>query len=267
VGIAEAHAVGFAAGLAAAGMKPVVAIYSTFLQRAFDQVVHDVCLQRLPVVFAVDRAGLVGADGPTHHGAFDLSYLRIVPNLYVFVPKDEAELQRTLVTALALGAPAVVRYPRSAGVGVPLVRPIVALAEPWVEIVRSGQDVLLLAVGPEIRLAEAAAERLQAAGLEATVAGVKCVHPLDAGVLTDLVRKHRAVVTIEDNVLAGGFGSAVLEMMADAGVERPVARAGLPDAFVGHGAVDLLRRDVGLTCEAVATTASRLLQRRSRSRG
>ncbi len=260
VGIAEGHAVGFAAGLAVAGKRPVVAIYSTFLQRAFDQVVQDVCLQGLPVVFAVDRAGLVGADGPTHHGAFDLSFLRIIPGLNVLVPKDEAELQRMLATALQTEGPSVIRYPRSAGVGVPLERPIVPLEGPWVEVVRQGTDVLILTVGPVICLAREAAEALARQGIEATVAGVRRVHPLDAETLISLAAAHRAVITVEDNALAGGFGSAILELMSDAGIERPTVRTGLPDAFVGQGPVNLLRRDVGLTADALVVAAVRLVR-------
>jgi 1-deoxy-D-xylulose-5-phosphate synthase len=267
VGIAEAHAVGFAAGLAAAGKRPVVAIYSTFLQRAYDQIIHDVCLQKLPVLFAVDRAGLVGSDGPTHHGAFDLSFLRIIPDLTIFVPKDESDLQRLVATALQTEGPCVIRYPRAAGKGVPLTRPIEPLEAPWVEILRRGSDVLLLGVGPEIFIAEEAAELLAARGIEATVAGVKRVRPLDVGVLSDLIGAHRAVVTIEDNALAGGFGSAVLELMADLDVNRPLGRAGLPDSFVKHGPVEVLRRDVGLTADAVAASAAKTLGLAQRKRG
>jgi 1-deoxy-D-xylulose-5-phosphate synthase len=264
VGIAEAHAVGLATGLALAGKRPVVAVYSTFLQRAYDQLIEDVCLQRLPVVFAVDRAGLVGADGPTHHGAFDLSFLRIVPGLTIFVPKDEAELQRLLATALQLEGPSVIRYPRSAGVGVSLEEPIRPFDGPWVDLVRTGSDVLFLTVGPVISLAEEAADLLAQKGLTATVAGVRRLHPLDAEALCPLVAAHRVVVTVEENVLAAGFGSAVLEMMADAGIHRPLGRAGLPDAFVGQGPVDLLRRDVGLTAEALGAMARGLVERAPR---
>ncbi len=263
VGIAEAHAVAFAAGLAAAGKRPVVAIYSTFLQRAFDQLIHDVCLQGLPVVFAVDRAGLVGADGPTHHGAFDLSFLRMIPGLPIFVPKDEAELQRLLATALRLDGPSVLRYPRSAGVGVPLKSPIVPLEGPWVDVVRRGADVLMLTVGPIQRLAEEAADLLAAEGVEISVAGIRRLHPFDDEALGSLLREHRAVVTAEDNALAGGFGSAVVEFMSDAGIVRPVARVGLPDAFVTHGPVDMLYRDIGLTAEALAAAARRALEQSS----
>jgi 1-deoxy-D-xylulose-5-phosphate synthase len=261
VGIAEAHAVGFAAGLAVAGKRPVVAIYSTFLQRAYDQVIHDVCLQNLPVVFAVDRAGLVGCDGPTHHGAFDLSFLRIVPGLTVLVPADEAELQRMVATALAMDGPCVIRYPRSAGKGVPLPRPIRRLEGPWVNVRRRGSDVLLLGVGPEIGLAEEAADIVSAEGVSATVAGVRRVHPLGEEGLVQLIEEHRAVVTVENNVLAGGFGSAVLELMSGAGVVRPMVRIGLPDSFVCAGPVERLRHDVGLTGESVAAAARRALGR------
>ncbi len=259
VGIAEAHAVGFAAGLAAAGKRPVVAIYSTFLQRAYDQIIHDVCLQELPVVFAVDRAGLVGQDGPTHHGAFDLSFSRIIPGLTVFVPKDEAELQRLLATALRLEGPAMIRYPRSAGLGVPLSRPILPLEGPWVEVLRQGPDLLILGAGPQLQAAVEAAEHLSEEGVSASVANVRRIHPLDDEPLCDLLVAHPAVLTLEDNVLAGGFGSAVLELMAERAICRPVQRLGLPDAFVGHGPLKLLQRDVGLDVESIAAAAIRLV--------
>jgi 1-deoxy-D-xylulose-5-phosphate synthase len=263
VGIAEAHAVAFAAGLAATGKRPIVAIYSTFLQRAFDQVIQDVCLQGLPVVFAVDRAGLVGEDGPTHHGAFDLSFLRIIPGLNVFVPKHEAELQSMLATALSLECPSVIRYPRSAGIGVPLKRPIVPLEGPWVDVVREGSDVLLLTVGPATIWAETAAGMLSEKGIGATVAGVRRIHPLDTDAIRELAVAHPVIVTVEDNALAGGFGSAILEFISAEGLRRHVSRLGLPDVFVGHGSLDLLRRDVGLTAEAIADAAEDLIHRGS----
>jgi 1-deoxy-D-xylulose-5-phosphate synthase len=259
VGIAEAHAVGLAAGLAADGKRPVVAIYSTFLQRAYDQIIHDVCLQGLPVVFAVDRAGLVGEDGPTHHGAFDLSFLRIIPGLTVFVPKDEAELQRLLATALALDGPSVIRYPRSAGTGLSLKKPIRPLDGPWVETVRMGSDVVILGLGPGVQLALQAADILFGQGIEATVANVRRVHPLDDECLLKLIDGHRAVLTVEDNALAGGFGSAILELLADHKVMVPVGRVGLPDAFVQQGRLDLLREEVGLSAESVASVAAALI--------
>jgi 1-deoxy-D-xylulose-5-phosphate synthase len=244
----------------AAGKRPVVAIYSTFLQRAYDQIIQDVCLQDLPVVFAVDRGGLVGADGPTHHGAFDLSFLRIIPNLRVFVPKDEAQLQRLLATALMLDGPSVIRYPRSAGAGLPLEHPIKAYEGPWVEELRAGEDVLFLTVGPVTSLALRAADLLCDDGVSATVAAVPRIHPLDGDLLCEVIRRHRAVITVEDNTIAGGFGSAILELMADSGLCMPVKRVGLPDYFVGHGPVDVLRRDVQLTPEALVAHATRLLQ-------
>jgi 1-deoxy-D-xylulose-5-phosphate synthase len=252
VGIAEAHAVGLAAGLAAAGKRPVVALYSTFLQRAYDQLIIEVCLQRLPVVFAVDRAGLVGEDGPTHHGAFDLSFLRIVPDLTVLVPTDEAELQRLLATALELEGPSVIRYPRSVGRGAPLARPIAPYRGPWVEVVHEGQAVAVLAVGPVVEAALQAAEKLSGEGLDPTVAVVRKVHPLPEAELRSVLEAHSAVVTMEDNALAGGFGTAVLEAMAACGLWRPTVRLGLPDSFVGQGPVEVLRREVGLTADAVA---------------
>jgi 1-deoxy-D-xylulose-5-phosphate synthase len=266
VGIAEAHAVGLAAGLAVRGMRPVVAIYSTFLQRAYDQIIHDVCLQRLPVVFAVDRAGLVGSDGPTHHGAFDLSFLRIVPNLTIYVPRDEEELQRTVATALSSDGPCVVRYPRCSGRGMRLVSPIEPLTSPSVDVVRQGADVLILGVGPEIYLGKEAADMLEGRGIEVTVAGVTRVRPLDVEALSSLIGRHRAVITLEDNSLAGGFGSAVLEMMADSGLTRPVRRMGIPDAFVKQGPVEVLRQEVGLTAQAVAAEVDALLPKRASSR-
>jgi 1-deoxy-D-xylulose-5-phosphate synthase len=266
VGIAEAHAVAFAAGLAATGKRPIVAIYSTFLQRAFDQVIQDVCLQGLPVIFAVDRAGLVGEDGPTHHGAFDLSFLRIIPGLNVFVPKHEAELQRMLATALSLDCPSVIRYPRSAGIGVALKRPILPLEGPWVDVVRQGKDVLLLTAGPATIWAEMAADVLSERGIDASVAGIRRVHPLDTEPVKQLISDHPAIVTVEDNALAGGFGSAILEFMADERLCRPVFRLGLPDVFVGQGSLDLLRRDVGLTAEAIVQAVQGLLRQEADGR-
>ena len=259
VGIAEQHAVGFAAGLAAQGLRPVVAIYSTFLQRAYDQLVHDVCLQGLPVVFAVDRAGLVGEDGPTHHGAFDLSFLRVVPGLTIFCPKDEAELQTLLATALTLDGPSVIRYPRGQGWGVPLTHPIRPLTGPWIEVVRRGEQVLLLACGPVVRRCEEAAAILGERGIAATVASVRRVKPLEEDILCDLIGRHPVVVTVEENALAGGFGSLVLEFMQSQGLEQPVARAGLPDAFVSHGSPVELMRTVGLTAPAIADHALALI--------
>ncbi|GAB4258825.1 1-deoxy-D-xylulose-5-phosphate synthase [Deferrisoma sp.] len=255
VGIAEQHAVTFAAGLAAEGWKPVVAIYSTFLQRAYDQIVHDVALQDLPVVFALDRAGLVGADGPTHHGAFDLSYLRHIPGVAVLAPADEGELRHALATALGLGRPAAVRYPRGKGIGVPREGPPrpwplgkgrVVLGDP------ADPGVLVLSAGTVLGAARAAVERARVEGIQALVFDARYVKPLDRQGIVDLASRARAVVTVEENALAGGFGSAVLECLADEGVPIPrVRRLGLPDRFVEHGTQDELRRLVGLDADAI----------------
>jgi 1-deoxy-D-xylulose-5-phosphate synthase len=255
VGIAEQHAVLFAAGLALEGAKPVAAIYSTFLQRGFDQIVHDVCLQNLDVVFAMDRAGLVGDDGPTHHGAFDVSYLRCLPNMVLMAPRDEALLVDMLHTAVDHDGPVGLRYPRGEAEGVPLPERPRALEIGTGEVLREGERVALLGYGHGVGVALGAAERLaEDHGLDATVADARFAKPLDAALVERLAAEHDLLVTIEDNVLAGGFGSGVLEHLADRdalGATR-VMRFGLPDRFVTHGKPALLREEVGLTPEAVA---------------
>jgi 1-deoxy-D-xylulose-5-phosphate synthase len=256
VGIAEQHAILFAAGLALQGAKPVAAIYSTFLQRAYDQIVHDVCLQQLNVVFAMDRAGLVGDDGPTHHGAFDVSYLRCLPNMVLMAPRDEALLVDMLHTALLHdGGPVALRYPRGEGEGVPLPAAPRAIEIGTGELLREGERVALLGYGYGSSLALGAAELLSAEhGLDVTVADARFAKPLDTGLVERLAAEHELLVTVEENVLAGGFGSAVLEELADrdlAGRTR-VLRLGLPDRFVTHGKPALLRGEVGLTAEMVA---------------
>ncbi len=261
VGIAEGHAVGFAAGLAAAGLRPVVALYSTFLQRAYDQLIHDVCLPGLPVVFAVDRAGLVGEDGPTHHGAFDLSFLRAVPGITIFTPKDEAELQLLLATALSMDGPVALRYPRGRGTGAQLPARLVPLDGPWVETLREGEDALLLATGTGVALAENAASALVEHGVEATVANVRRVWPLDREVLVPLIEAHRVVVTVEENTVVGGFGSAVGELMHQVGLERPLECVGLPNEFVTHGDLRSLRESIGLTADGVVRATLAALSR------
>jgi 1-deoxy-D-xylulose-5-phosphate synthase len=258
VGIAEAHAVTFAAGLAASGMRPVVAVYSTFLQRAYDSIVHDVCIQRLPVVFAIDRAGLVGEDGRTHHGAFDLSYLRSIPNLMVMAPSDEAELQRMLRTALTYDGPVAIRYPRGAGVGAalaPSVQDIAPIEIGRSVVLRKGQDVTLIAVGSMVGPALAAADLLEARGVSAGVVDSRFVKPLDEAALREAARQTPRLVTVEENVLAGGFGSAVaeclsaLESVSTLGAIEGVQmlKLGLPDRFVEHGPPELLRELSGLS--------------------
>jgi len=256
VGIAEQHAVLFAAGLALEGAKPVVAVYSTFLQRGYDQIVHDVCLQQLNVVFAMDRAGLVGDDGPTHHGAFDISYLRCLPNMVLLAPRDEAMLVHMLHTALAWDeGPIALRYPRGEAEGVPLPRRPDLLEIGSGELLREGDRVALLGYGYGVPVALGAAELLaDDHGVEPTVADARFAKPLDGELLERLAAEHELLVTVEENVLAGGFGSAVLERLADrdllAGTR--VLRIGLPDRYVTHGKPALLREEVGLTPEAVA---------------
>jgi 1-deoxy-D-xylulose-5-phosphate synthase len=257
VGIAEQHAALFAAGLALQGAKPVAAIYSTFLQRAYDQIVHDICLQKLNVVFAMDRAGLVGDDGPTHHGAFDISYQRCLPNIVLMAPRDEAMLVHMLRTALVYDdGPIALRYPRGEGEGVPLPERPEAIEIGRGEMLREGGErVAFLGYGYGVSVALGAADLLgERHGVEATVADARFAKPLDAELVAELVADHDVLVTVEENVLAGGFGSAVLEHLADhdlAGDLR-VLRFGLPDRYVTHGKPALLREEVGLTPEAVA---------------
>jgi 1-deoxy-D-xylulose-5-phosphate synthase len=247
VGIAEQHAVTFAAGLACEGYKPVVAIYSTFLQRAYDQLIHDVAIQNLPVVFAIDRGGLVGADGPTHHGAFDLSYLRCIPNLTVMTPSDENECRQMLYTAFRLGAPCAVRYPRGSGPGTPVQHEMHELPIGRGEVKRQGEGLALLAFGSTLRPALEAAEQLSASGaLNVTVANMRFVKPLDEALVADLAASHQRLVTIEENVIPGGAGDAVLECLARRQIQLPVLQLGLPDRFVEHGDPALLLKQCGL---------------------
>jgi 1-deoxy-D-xylulose-5-phosphate synthase len=256
VGIAEQDAVLMAAGLALQGAKPVCAIYSTFLQRAYDQIVHDVCLQMLNVVFAMDRAGLVGDDGPTHHGAFDVSYLRCLPNIVVMAPRNEAMLAHMLRTALAHDeGPVALRYPRGAAEGAPMPGRAEEIAIGTGEVLREGERVALLGYGYGVSVALEAADLLREDGLGPTVADGRFAKPLDTELLTRLAAEHELVVTVEENVLPGGFGAAVLEHVEDTftGARRArVLRVGLPDRYVTHGKPALLREEVGLTGEAVA---------------
>jgi 1-deoxy-D-xylulose-5-phosphate synthase len=253
VGIAEQHAVTMAAGLAASGFRPVVAIYSTFLQRAYDQVLHDVCLQNLPVTFALDRGGIVGEDGATHHGLFDFSFLRSIPNLVIMTPKDENEFQHMLATAVSCGGPAVVRYPRGAGTGAQLDKDYRVLPLGKAEVLREGKDCTFLVAGNLIQMALEAAEMLGERGIDAAVVNARFVKPLDEELIIDCAARTRRIYTLEEHVLAGGFGSAVTELLTEkgpAGVQ--IKRFGLPDTFVEHGSPALLRARYGLTAEQVA---------------
>jgi 1-deoxy-D-xylulose-5-phosphate synthase len=264
VGIAEQQAVLFASGLALQGVKPVAAIYSTFLQRAYDQIVHDVCLQKLNVVFAMDRAGLVGDDGPTHHGAFDIAYLRCLPNIVLMAPRDEAMLVHMLRTALCYDAgPIALRYPRGSGVGVPLPERPSVVEIGTGEILREGDQVALLGYGTGVGKALEAADILEAHGISVTVADARFAKPIDAGLAAQLAAEHDLLVTIEEGVLAGGFGSAVWETLSDAGLSPRILRVGLPDRYVTHGAPKLLHEEVGFTGPRIAERIEAAVAERS----
>jgi 1-deoxy-D-xylulose-5-phosphate synthase len=261
VGIAEQHAVTFSAGMAAQGMRPVAAIYSTFLQRAYDQVVHDVCIQNLPVVFAMDRAGLVGDDGRTHHGVFDFAYLRCLPNMVVMAPKDEAELRNMLLTAVErTDGPSALRYPRGNGVGVSIELPPHALPIGRGELLREGTDVTIISIGTMALTAEQAADQMAREGISAAVINARFVKPLDEKLILDWVRRTGSVVTLEEGSAAGGFGSAVLELLAREGLQVPARTLGIPDRFFDHASQSSLRKQAGLTIEHVVE-ASRAVTR------
>lgn len=259
VGIAESHAVTFAAGLAREGKIPVVAVYSTFLQRAYDQIIHDVCLQNLPVVFAVDRSGIVGADGATHQGLFDLSYLRHVPNMSVMSPRDEGELVRMLRTAILARRPVAIRYPRGIAAGVDI--PADPEPVPWGrgELLVDGRDILLIGIGATVDRCLYASEELEKQGISAAVVDARFVKPMDDGLVVPLAQRIGRVLTVEENVLAGGFGSAVLELLEEHGVQpQAVRRVGIRDVFVEHGSQAELREAHALTADAVIAEAVRL---------
>ncbi len=256
VGIAEQHAMAFAAGLAADGFRPVVAIYSTFVQRAYDQVFHDVCLQHLPVTIAMDRAGLVGDDGPTHHGVFDLSYLRHLPGITVMAPKDENELRHMLKTAVYSGIPIALRYPRGAGYGVELDRELKCLAIGKGEELLDGSDLTIVAVGATVYPALQAAEALRLNGISAGVINARFVKPLDAELILAAARRTGRMMTVEENALQGGFGSAVLELLFDNNMQNvKVRRLGLPDHYIEQGSQAQLRKDVGIDTEGIIAAA------------
>jgi len=261
VGIAEQHAVTFAAGLATEGFRPVVAVYSTFLQRAYDQILHDVCIERLRVVFAVDRGGIVGEDGPTHQGLFDLSYLRSLPNMVVMAPKDENELRQMLATALQHDGPVAIRYPRGAAMGVALESPLAALPIGKAEILKEGDDVAILALGRCVPEGLEAHALLAERGVRATVVNCRFVKPIDIDLIAGVARRVPRIITVEENVRQGGFGSAVLEALNDQGITHvAVERLGVPDIFVEHGSPDVLRAKYGLNADGIVKAAARLMR-------
>jgi 1-deoxy-D-xylulose-5-phosphate synthase len=259
VGIAEQHAVTFAAGLATEGFRPVVAIYSTFLQRAFDQIIHDVCLPDLPVIFCIDRGGLVGEDGQTHHGHFDITYLRSLPNMTLMAPKDENELRHMLFTALKHSGPVAIRYPRGRGLGVSLDREYRVIPIGESEVLKEGKDLTLIALGSMVQPSLEAAAEMEKEGLSATVINCRFVKPLDKK-LADYARRNGKVLVVEENIQQGGLGSAVLELFSDVGLrEVTVKRLGLPDSFVEHGPVQVLREKLGLDKTGIIKAARALL--------
>ena len=262
VGIAEQHAVTLAAGLAAAGKKPVVALYSTFAQRAYDQILHDVCLQDLPVIFAIDRAGLVGEDGPTHHGVFDFSYLRLIPNIVVMAPKDENELKHMLASAVSYPHPVALRYPRGSGIGAMMDEHLQILPMGKGEVVREGKDAAFLAIGSMVHNCELAAEMLAKQGIWAGVVNLRFAKPLDKELILKTAREYRYLITAEENALHGGVGSAIIELLNEAGLYNvKVLRLGIPDHFIEHGSRALLLRDLALDEEGIARQTKLFLEK------
>jgi len=262
VGIAEQHAVTFAAGMATEGWVPVVAIYSTFLQRGYDEILHDVCLQNLHVVFALDRGGLVGADGPTHHGVFDFAYMRSIPNLVIMAPKDENELRHMLKTAVEHDGPISLRYPRGQGWGVAMDKDPKRLEIGKAEVLREGKDVVIVGIGQTVIPALRAAEDLASLGIQAAVVNARFVKPLDRDLLRELLSSIPNLITVEDHVLAGGFGSAIAEFMADEGIsDVQMKRLGVPDRFVPHGTQDELRKICGFDKDTITQTALQWVRR------
>ncbi len=261
VGIAEQHAVTFAAGMATEGWIPVVAIYSTFLQRAYDQMVHDVCVQNLHVVFALDRGGLVGADGPTHHGVFDCAYMRSIPNMVVMAPKDENELQHMLKTAIGHSGPITLRYPRGEGWGVEMEGEIRSLEIGKAELLCQGKDIVIVGIGNTVIPAFQAAQDLSQLGIDAAVVNARFVKPLDRELLRGLLTQVPRLITVEDHVLEGGFGSAVLEFLAEEGItEVRVSRLGVPDRFIPHGTQEELRKICGINKDVITQTALQMIR-------
>ncbi|MEA2036855.1 MAG: 1-deoxy-D-xylulose-5-phosphate synthase [Nanoarchaeota archaeon] len=251
VGIAEQHAVTFAGGLAKEGFKPVFAVYSTFLQRAYDQIVHDICLQNLPVIFAIDRAGLVGEDGATHHGTLDLSYLRNIPNMTIMAPKDENEIGHMLKTALSLKSPVAIRFPRGVCAGVKVENPFKTIQVSKSEIVKEGKDILVIVAGPLVYGALEAAKDLDKKGNSICVINARFIKPLDEKTIIAKAKKIKKILTLEENTIEGGFGSAILELFQKNNIKANIKRMGLPDKFIEHGTQEQLLEEAGLTKEKI----------------
>lgn len=261
VGIAEQHAMTFAAGLAADGYRPVAAIYSSFVQRAYDQVFHDICLQKLPVTISMDRGGLVGDDGPTHHGVFDISYLRHLPGLTMMAPKDENELRHMLKTAVCSGVPMALRYPRGAGYGVAMDAELKTLEVGKGEILAEGGDLCIVAIGSTVYPALEAAQLLKQRGINAGVVNARFVKPLDAELIKGVAAATGRIITVEENALQGGFGSAVLEMLYESGMQNvKVKRLGIPDRYIEHGSQAQLRKDLGIDADGIAAAVEAFIK-------
>ncbi|MBI4653468.1 MAG: 1-deoxy-D-xylulose-5-phosphate synthase [Nitrospirae bacterium] len=263
VGIAESHAVTFAAGLATQGLKPVVSIYSTFLQRAYDEIVHDVCIQKLPVVFAIDRAGIVGEDGATHNGAFDISYLRHIPNIVIMAPKDENELQDMLKTAIYHNGPCAIRYPRRRASKTPDSRELIKIPIGASEVLREGgKDILIIAIGSSVKHSMDASHILEGLGISACVVNARFAKPLDINLIGKLANEIKHVLTVEENTIEGGFGSAVLEFLSELNITGlKIKRLGLPDRFIEHGSQGILRKNLGLDAEGIVKESLALIQK------
>jgi 1-deoxy-D-xylulose-5-phosphate synthase len=260
VGIAEQHAVTFAAGLATEGMRPVVAIYSTFLQRAMDQIIHDVCLQNLPVTFAIDRGGVVGDDGPTHHGVFDLSFLRFIPNMTLMAPKDENELQHMLYTAIRHEGPVAIRYPRGVGEGVELSDSLMELPIGKGELLREGKDILLLPIGNRVTPSMDAAMGLEKLGIDAAVINPRFIKPMDSELILEWTKKTGKIVTVEDNAAMGGFGSAVLELLAGHHLSHvKVRNLGYTDRYMEHATQEILWKKAHIDAPSIINAAMELI--------
>lgn len=259
IGIAEPHGVTFASALAMGGLRPFVAMYSTFLQRAYDQVIEDVCLQELPVVFAIDRSGVVGQDGPTHHGSFDMSYLRHIPNMIVMSPKDENELKHMLYSAYKYEKPASVRYPRGEGVGVPVDAEFTLIPLGKWEVLKDGSDISILACGPLVYSALLAANELEAEGISCAVINGRFIKPMDREIIVSFATNTGKILTLEENAVIGGFGSGVMEVLSEQGIAVPVKRVGVPDRFMPHASQTSLRQQIGLDKDGIKKTVKRWL--------